>query len=446
MNIAPSAPSAGLTALGMSQNAAAGTPAPGGGSPASFGTLIVAAQNGPTMDIQTSQNSALPIIAADRRVAGEIATIPTLPEIMGQPPETDFLGNTASAPENEAAPTAGQADKAIVGGKPANATGPQLATPLVEGMAPEDGVMATIADPSEAQSATTAEEFQPAVPDVEIASEALGPDHPDEAVAGSPPIDLLLSSTPVAVNSPPLHQASPSSTPVPVAEFAEADISTPSAAVATQAIGGAEVSGRGTAVAENMAVPAAVEAASGANDLPEGLPASLMSQALPGASHRSAGVDQLYGGMPAAAQHLPVATARPGQIGREMGVEIARQITAGKEELCVRLDPAELGRIDVRMSFERDGGLRAVVTAESSIALDMLRRDAGDLTRALVDAGVRADAGSFRFDGRSGDGQRGQSQAEQGGGERGRGHASTPDEEIPQYRRLATSGRVDMMA
>lgn len=143
----------------------------------------------------------------------------------------------------------------------------------------------------------------------------------------------------------------------------------------------------------------------------------------------------------------PVVAAQAGTMGREMGVEIARHVTAGRSEMIVRLDPPEMGRIDIRLSFNHDGGLRAVMSADNQSALDLLRRETGDLTRALSDAGVKADAQSFRFDSRGGDtGQRGQPQQQhQPGREAGHGLNTLADEQ-PRYRTLRASGRVDMMA
>lgn len=155
----------------------------------------------------------------------------------------------------------------------------------------------------------------------------------------------------------------------------------------------------------------------------------------------------------AAGAHQPVVNARPGRIGHEMGVEIARRVSIGGDELTVRLNPVEMGRIEVRLSFDERGSLRAVVAAESPAALDLLRRDSADLGRALADAGVRADAGSFRFDARSGGGEGGQFwQRQQDGGQRaapGRGYAAAGGgggDEEPTYRPLRTSGRIDLMA
>ncbi|MDB5721033.1 MAG: putative flagellar hook-length control protein FliK [Alphaproteobacteria bacterium] len=146
-----------------------------------------------------------------------------------------------------------------------------------------------------------------------------------------------------------------------------------------------------------------------------------------------------------AAQAMPTVSARAGQIGREMGVEIAHRVSLGRDELVVRLDPEQMGRIEIRMAFDDNGTLRAVVHADSPAALDLLRRDSGDLTRALTDAGVRADSQSFRFDGRGGD------QPRQQPGQRNpipfteTGPAPLA-EDVPEYRRVRTSGTVDLLA
>lgn len=59
------------------------------------------------------------------------------------------------------------------------------------------------------------------------------------------------------------------------------------------------------------------------------------------------------------------------------------------------------------------------MSAESPAALEMLRRESGDLSRALADAGVRSDSQSLRFDTRSGEGfgQGGSQNGAQGGGQ-----------------------------
>jgi hypothetical protein len=68
--------------------------------------------------------------------------------------------------------------------------------------------------------------------------------------------------------------------------------------------------------------------------------------------------------------------------------------------LVIRLDPAELGKIEVRLRMDEARQLSAEVTADQPATLDLLRRDSDNLTRALNDAGFRADDQSLRFDSR----------------------------------------------
>ncbi|EIZ78728.1 flagellar hook-length control protein FliK, putative [Novosphingobium sp. Rr 2-17] len=148
----------------------------------------------------------------------------------------------------------------------------------------------------------------------------------------------------------------------------------------------------------------------------------------------------------------PRVAARVGQIGHEVGVAIARRVSAGGDELVVRLMPAEFGRIEVRMAFDERGGLRAVIAADSPAALDMLRRDSADLSRALTDAGVRSDANSLNFQ-TDGGSQSGSGQSRSPWLDAGRKLARAADdvpfaddgEPLP-YRQVRTSGRYDLMA
>lgn len=151
----------------------------------------------------------------------------------------------------------------------------------------------------------------------------------------------------------------------------------------------------------------------------------------------------------------PIVAARPGQLGRDMGVEIARRVSAGKDEVVVRLNPVELGRIEVRMTFDETGSLRAVMTTETSVAMDMLRRDAADLGRTLAEAGVRADLDSFRFANRGGDGApggwsgRGDDNSRRDGDRRNdeRGHRSADDSaDDVAYRPVRADGLIDLIA
>lgn len=143
-------------------------------------------------------------------------------------------------------------------------------------------------------------------------------------------------------------------------------------------------------------------------------------------------------------------SARPGEIGHQLGVEIARHSRDGRDSLTIRLDPAEMGEIHIRLQFDDKGTMRAHVTAESSAALEMLRRDSGDLVRALGDAGVRTDAQSFQFEARSqgrGD-QQGQHNrpGDPSGADPAQQDAEGDDGAQPARAKLLGSGSLDLFA
>ena len=81
-----------------------------------------------------------------------------------------------------------------------------------------------------------------------------------------------------------------------------------------------------------------------------------------------------------------------------LAVRIQKAVQAGQDRISLRLHPAELGRIDVQLEFAEDGRLRAAILAERGEALDLLQRDARLLERALQEAGLKTDSGSFTFD------------------------------------------------
>lgn len=139
--------------------------------------------------------------------------------------------------------------------------------------------------------------------------------------------------------------------------------------------------------------------------------------------------------------------ARPGEFGRNVGVEIARHSKDGRDNLVIRLDPVELGKIQIRIQFDDQGSLRAHVSAESPAALEMLRRDSGDLARALNDAGVRTDPQSFQFDARGQN--REQPGQRQQPGENTRQDNLPRDAEAfdqPQQHRSSTAASLDLFA
>ncbi|MCA1299334.1 flagellar hook-length control protein FliK [Stappia indica] len=81
----------------------------------------------------------------------------------------------------------------------------------------------------------------------------------------------------------------------------------------------------------------------------------------------------------------------------QVASEVARQASKGVNRFQIRLDPAELGRIDVDMKIGADGTVRAHLAVERSETLDMFLRDQRGLERALDAAGLKLDGGSLQF-------------------------------------------------
>jgi len=80
-----------------------------------------------------------------------------------------------------------------------------------------------------------------------------------------------------------------------------------------------------------------------------------------------------------------------------LAVDIATRAVAGNTSFQIRLDPAELGRIDVRLDVDKHGRVTSHLTVDQPATLDMLRKDAPQLQRALEDAGLKTGDGGLQF-------------------------------------------------
>jgi flagellar hook-length control protein FliK len=80
-----------------------------------------------------------------------------------------------------------------------------------------------------------------------------------------------------------------------------------------------------------------------------------------------------------------------------LAVHIAAQANAGHQRFDIRLDPPELGRIDIRLEIGRDGQTITHLVVEKPETLDMLRQDVRQLERALTNAGLDSRNGSLSF-------------------------------------------------
>jgi flagellar hook-length control protein FliK len=91
-----------------------------------------------------------------------------------------------------------------------------------------------------------------------------------------------------------------------------------------------------------------------------------------------------------------------------LATAILAKSAAGTKTFDIRMDPPELGRVDVHLSVDRDGKVQALLSAEHPQTLAILQRDSQNLERALKDAGLNLSNNSLNFslkgEGRQGDG------------------------------------------
>lgn len=100
--------------------------------------------------------------------------------------------------------------------------------------------------------------------------------------------------------------------------------------------------------------------------------------------------------------------ASPAPNVHALAVSIAAQSQAGAKQFDIRLDPPELGRVDVRLTVDVTGKAQAHLAVDKPQTLELLQKDSGSLARALKDSGVQLNNNGLQFSlkgqGRQGDG------------------------------------------
>jgi flagellar hook-length control protein FliK len=81
-----------------------------------------------------------------------------------------------------------------------------------------------------------------------------------------------------------------------------------------------------------------------------------------------------------------------------VAVQIAARALNGERSFDIRLDPPELGRVDVKLHVDAAGKVTSHLVVDRPETLDLLKRDAPALERALHSAGLKTDDnGSLQF-------------------------------------------------
>jgi hypothetical protein len=80
-----------------------------------------------------------------------------------------------------------------------------------------------------------------------------------------------------------------------------------------------------------------------------------------------------------------------------LAVEITTQAQAGRNHFEIRLDPPDLGRINVKLDVDSQGNVTTHLVVDRADTLDLLKRDASSLERALQQAGLKTSDTALDF-------------------------------------------------
>jgi flagellar hook-length control protein FliK len=127
-----------------------------------------------------------------------------------------------------------------------------------------------------------------------------------------------------------------------------------------------------------------------------------------------------------------------------VAVEIGMRALRGAKEFAIRLDPEDLGRVDVNLAIDDKGEVKATLVVERVETLQLLQRDARTLERAFDQAGLKTNPDGLQFTLRD-PGQQGRGRGDDG---RPQAHGKAArDGDAPEitlqpihYRRVSASG------
>ena len=130
----------------------------------------------------------------------------------------------------------------------------------------------------------------------------------------------------------------------------------------------------------------------GAEALNGGSPSEAITVPLPGTTATST---TTASSAPAAGTAPPTPVVIPAVA--QVAVNLSQAAQNGTDRIEIQLKPESLGAIEVKLDLTHDGRITAVISADRSDTLNLLRQDSGQLQQALRDAGLQADAGSLSF-------------------------------------------------
>ena len=203
-------------------------------------------------------------------------------------------------------------------------------------------------------------------------------------------VKSLMDAKPVATSAPTAMQIAAAQVEVPKAAKSKEPEAKPAPSLATTPASAdtAEPAAK-LAVAPKPAADALPTDAKSKADIAVA-PAASASADQTAAAQAAAATTSSGPAAPSTAKALPAAyqpVANPINMG-QMAFEMVKQIHQGQSRFSIRLDPQELGRIDVKMHVDAAGNVNARLMVERSETFDLFQRDQRSLERALAQAGL----------------------------------------------------------
>ena len=91
-------------------------------------------------------------------------------------------------------------------------------------------------------------------------------------------------------------------------------------------------------------------------------------------------------------------SSQASQTTQMLNIQLQSNISAGMNSMTLQLEPAELGKMNVKLSFTKDGMVKAHMTVDKPETLALLQKDSSHLQRALQQSGLTTDENSLSFD------------------------------------------------
>ncbi|MDC0196560.1 flagellar hook-length control protein FliK [Gammaproteobacteria bacterium] len=126
-------------------------------------------------------------------------------------------------------------------------------------------------------------------------------------------------------------------------------------------------------------------------------PKAGMTIEIPGIGGAAAGPNNTTQQVNKVAPPPPPPPPKPPAPVEQVAVQIKKAIGEGADKINIKLQPANLGKVEVRMEIGKDGILTASVIAEKPETLELLQRDVRGLEKVLQEGGLRTDNQSFNF-------------------------------------------------